>query len=322
MPCIESLVIDHIYHLDALSINMKTALDCWDLSSVSTPRRSSIPHLKPVGLGTPLVESLTSYLSRLADILHVAMSAMINRGLFPILIDNLETELTGAGRFNPATISSLNSGRHSKMSFIGNALELATGQNDIENLTIKKWSFFNQYVIRVKKFKSWCPNCYSEWKERGEVIYEPLLWMIKDIDVCGIHKKYLESVCPDCSREVMFINSAVYPGTCSHCGGWLGKSTGQQKPRTDRSKNMARSILKYECAGRFIASLKPTINSEEVDLTKSFVEYAKKQIDNDASEYGSGKEQSCSADPTWYYGLERPDLMMLNTIWATLSGRK
>jgi hypothetical protein len=299
---------------------MTTLSIAWDLSQQSTPKRSLLPNIKPIGLGTPLVESLTSYLNRLAAVLHINITTIIYHALYPTFAHNPRNGQRLPVQLNGSNISQLNRGVLSKISVVPEALEKATGQSNLKTLTLLPLSNFTQSFIRARKYKSWCPDCLSEWQKNGSVIYEPLIWMIRDINVCGIHRRALESVCPGCSCEVKFTNSAAHPGACSHCGGWLGKSTGQQKPRTVRSKNMARSILKYECAGRFIASLKPTIDSEEVDLTKSFVEYAKKQIDNDASEYGSGKEQSCSADPAWYYGLERPDLMMLNTIWAALSG--
>lgn len=41
--------------------------DSCDLNKPSIPPRSRLYHLEPIGIGTPYVESLTSYIARLAE---------------------------------------------------------------------------------------------------------------------------------------------------------------------------------------------------------------------------------------------------------------
>src|SRR5258708_30853921 len=44
-----------------------TAYERWDITPPALPPRSRLYPLEPIGLGTPLVESLTGYVARLAD---------------------------------------------------------------------------------------------------------------------------------------------------------------------------------------------------------------------------------------------------------------
>ena len=47
------------------------------------PARSHLYHLQPVGVGTAQVESLTSYLIRLAEVHDVSPGILLNRELLP-----------------------------------------------------------------------------------------------------------------------------------------------------------------------------------------------------------------------------------------------
>jgi len=46
---------------------MAAILESWDLTVPDVPPRARFYSQEPIGIGTPLVESLTSYLLRLAE---------------------------------------------------------------------------------------------------------------------------------------------------------------------------------------------------------------------------------------------------------------
>jgi hypothetical protein len=46
---------------------MLATLDSWDLTVPPLPPRTRLLPLKPIGIGTPFVEGLTSYILRLAE---------------------------------------------------------------------------------------------------------------------------------------------------------------------------------------------------------------------------------------------------------------
>jgi hypothetical protein len=52
-------------------------------SSNSIPPRSHLYHLAPVGMGSALVESLTSYVARLADAHDVSIGTLVTREVLP-----------------------------------------------------------------------------------------------------------------------------------------------------------------------------------------------------------------------------------------------
>jgi hypothetical protein len=77
--------------------------ECWDLKKLSIPSRSRLYQLEPVGIGTPLVESLTGYISRLAEAHCVTPKALISRELVSFIPKTYKTtnlfemrSLTGA----------------------------------------------------------------------------------------------------------------------------------------------------------------------------------------------------------------------------------
>ncbi len=50
--------------------------EAWDMTAPVVPPRSRLFHINPVGLGTPLVECLTSYFSRVAEAHSVSPGAL------------------------------------------------------------------------------------------------------------------------------------------------------------------------------------------------------------------------------------------------------
>ncbi|GEM_PF-5397605 len=47
--------------------NALETYESWDLKKLAIPSRSRLYQLEPIGIGTPYVESLTGYISRLAE---------------------------------------------------------------------------------------------------------------------------------------------------------------------------------------------------------------------------------------------------------------
>jgi hypothetical protein len=56
----------------------------WDLSLLHVPARSTLYALKPIGVGTPRVECLTSYIARLADAHCVFPGVLMEKIIVPL----------------------------------------------------------------------------------------------------------------------------------------------------------------------------------------------------------------------------------------------
>src|SRR5690242_8316156 len=59
--------------------------ELWEVEPVETKLHSRLYHLEPVGIGSSLVESLTSYITRLADAHSVQPHTLVRDEIIPLL---------------------------------------------------------------------------------------------------------------------------------------------------------------------------------------------------------------------------------------------
>lgn len=180
---------------------------------------TSLYSLKPIGLGTWYVESLTSYITRLARAHSLSVSNLVYNVLLRIE--------QGARKHSSFFVKSKkflsDSPTTNKLISV---LEELNGVDSIEFLTTKKWDFGSQNKQVFDNFKKWCPVCYYNMYKHekngcGE-IYEPLIWFFKDIEYCPIHEVPLESQCPYCRSKNRHIDKNSRCGFCSKCNAFLG----------------------------------------------------------------------------------------------------
>lgn len=183
--------------------------------------RSVLYNLEPVGVGTPYVESLTSYISRLANEHNVKVSS-----LFRLIGEYTDKEFFkkkyGESSIKYNSLSYINGFGFSCIETV-KALEKLTARKDIQFLTLLNWSEI--FVSNpVGKYKKWCPYCLDNMKKEEDVIYEPLIWYMSDIDKCDIHGTSLCEKCPECGKRLPFISDKNKNGYCKYCHTWLGIS--------------------------------------------------------------------------------------------------
>ncbi|WP_108671565.1 helix-turn-helix domain-containing protein [Peribacillus acanthi] len=184
--------------------------------------RSILYNLDPIGIGTPFVESLTSYISRLAEAHCVATGSLISRIYSPLLKKEYLVKVSkhGGNGFFDSAIGINGVGKLAcEFSDLTNKL---TGRSDLCLTTLQKWSNILTSRGLLKKTKSWCPICYEESRENGEVIYDPLIWSFQTVFICLKHKRPILDICGNCNKSVPIINRNTFPGYCSRCGQWLG----------------------------------------------------------------------------------------------------
>lgn len=181
--------------------------------------RSILYNLEPVGLGTPYVESLTSYISRLALKHNVTVSSLVKM-LFAQTTDKhyLKSNLSN-GVFGD-TAKYINGNSRLSLEYV-NVLEQLTLRNDLLQLTMNSWTdIFTKNV--VGEYRKWCPCCFNEWERENKDIYEPLLWYISDVNKCDVHGVELQEFCPNCNKKLLHINSHFNVGHCQYCFTNLG----------------------------------------------------------------------------------------------------
>jgi hypothetical protein len=211
------------------------------------PPRSRLYRLEPVGVGTPYVESLTGYVSRLAEAHGVTAAALFGWELAPRVGEKWlrrrysNRAMILASRFRPLARAMNGTGETATdwVRVIGEA----TTQRGLRCLTMLTWRGVLSQRHLLRAARAWCPACYTEWDGQGRVVYEPLLWALGAVAVCPIHHSRLRTECNHCGRGQYYLDSHSRPGFCSACGGWLGEhSVGESQMRAPSDEEEARRI--------------------------------------------------------------------------------
>src|SRR6266487_2851742 len=199
----------------------------WDLTLPPIPERSVLFSLEPVGLGTPWVESLTSYIARLASA-HAVFPGVLMNKLLEALVQGRHS---GILHISQGKKTNLLNATGLRATLAVQFLETLTMRSDLRHLTLLAWSEILCLRGLVRLTKAWCPQCYEHWREHREIIFDPLLWAIQEVTTCAIHQIPLCQQCPnpDCARTLPALCWRSRPGYCAYCQEWLGRPSGGTK---------------------------------------------------------------------------------------------
>jgi len=194
---------------------MNVDTEIWRDRQFPLPPRSKFYHLEPRGMGTPYVESLSGYAARLAQEHFVTPYALL-KDVTPLG----NTHIIRSINFSP--IYRAINGRGAMAASFIKGLELLTMRADLASTTMVTWANVLPNNSLIRRNRSWCAACYERWREKGEVIYDPLLWALQAVTVCPLHETPLISACPKCEAYLPHLTSRSQPGFCGRCSGWLG----------------------------------------------------------------------------------------------------
>lgn len=185
------------------------------------PNRTRLHCIVPIGIGTELVESVASYIHRLAASHCIPTWALIIRIVAPLF--QRETVVTAGGHcdlFGPmgATISGNN---ETAAETLGILQEL-TGGSELHKMNLLNLGNAVDGPL-IRPYQAWCPTCLNEWRSTGRDAYQKLLWSIRHVEVCPSHKIQLQSACPWCGRKHRPLTRYYWDGHCPRCNGWLGQ---------------------------------------------------------------------------------------------------
>lgn len=224
--------------------------ETWDLEIPTISTRTLLYDLPPIGIGTAEVESLTGYISRLAQEHRLSPVVLLKNSVSDIselphcLMQNSITA-TFAGGLN---------GIGESTETVTNILQAATQRNDIAFTSLISWKNKLSNYKLLKKHSAWCPQCFDEQRENG-IIYEKLIWCLHRINACHIHELPLVEQCPHCSKKLKVLSGKSRPGYCSSCLCWLGSNLVQfdefRNFRDDDEKKI--EIWKVIKAGEFLS---------------------------------------------------------------------
>lgn len=203
--------------------------ESWDLTKPKSSPRSKLYHLEPIGLGTPRVESLSSYIQRLAAAHLVTTRSLLGQVIGPASNKNYLSSKNPTydawNSFLPATRALNGIGKIARDSV--SVLEDLTLRR-LRDLTMLRWRFVLSEKALSRATHAWCSRCYEERRQSGQVIYGQLLWTLVTVEVCPFHQTRLLTACQHCNRELPILSSTPRLGYCSFCHGWLGKRKEQK----------------------------------------------------------------------------------------------
>jgi len=186
----------------------------WDSAEPVRAAPSLLYALTPRGLGTPYVESLSSYVMRLAEAHVVSVWRLILHVRSQVCSDRLSRPSMRYAY--PAN------GLGKGAEILRQSFEAATGESDLRPLTL---SVLQGSVSKLDIFRTteaWCPGCLEQWRAEGVPIYSPLLSSIRVVAVCPVHACPLVDRCPHCHSQFTPLRAGARPGHCSICSQWLG----------------------------------------------------------------------------------------------------
>jgi len=201
----------------------------WPLTRRAVPPRSRLYHLAPVGVGTEHVETLTSYVTRLAAAHAVPVSKLVGHEIGPLAVrPKLGSQFaTGTQRRFVPLINCqsyiLNASGYAAQNWV-TQLHHLTGEDKLRFLTTLCWNGAVSGEELVRWYQAWCPQCYQGWRDAGEMVREPLLWVLRAVSMCTLHRRQLETRCWNCGRTPHVLTGRSRSGHCGHCQAWLGSN--------------------------------------------------------------------------------------------------
>lgn len=213
-----------------------------------------LPPLELRGVGTSLVESLPSYVSRMLTTTGVGAAHLADSlGL------DLPVKLRRLGAFLTTKDSLLMEGAVDQ-------LERLTGARNLRLGTFWALSAILAAVNQSTQKKAprrWCSICYREW---GIDSYEPLAWTVDLLRTCPKHGCLLSSTCPSCGRPQRSCLSERHRRLCHTCRADLGAAVtwGGLHPFLQWVEDQVLDLIEF-CAT-------PRVGPVPYDVFKEFVQ--------------------------------------------------
>ena len=174
---------------------------------------------QPLGVGTPLIESLTSFVGRLAIAHHVPSSAIFDGPVRPLVSEGVVRERLHLSA-HLASGAIVYDGLGKPAEDLVYALTRLTGLSDMALHTLLPWRGLlpprHSGALHWGR-KRWCAWCFADWRADGRELWEPLLWRIAAVRRCPVHRTPLSETCPKCAAPQGLVQEIAYFGSCRRC---------------------------------------------------------------------------------------------------------
>jgi transcriptional regulator with XRE-family HTH domain len=216
-------------------MDSRTVYETLDMSLCEVPERSFLYSLEPIGVGTPYVESLTSFITRLSQAHSLSITTLTRQAIMPRLGKTVTQISNEFPTFWERQSHWLNGTQDDPEKWTTILMQL-TRREDLQGLTMLPWANVLPAEGIVRHTKAWCPCCYEQWRETASPIYVPLLWALELVEVCPEHQCFLTKECPHCNNAISLLCPMEQPGYCPHCNTWLGSHLRDKAVNTEDSQ--------------------------------------------------------------------------------------
>jgi DNA-binding XRE family transcriptional regulator len=176
------------------------------------PERSRFNPLVPLEVAPGLIEAFSRYIGRLAAAHDVRVADLICHSLFDPLFP-VGLHLRDRRRRFLANCHLLD-GTHAYTPRWVSVMQDATCQRNLELTSLLPYADICD-ISWLRRTRIWCPLCLKS------CAYEPLLWSIRVVTACPIHRVRLAARCPHCGRTNLPLAAYYAPGECAWCRGSL-----------------------------------------------------------------------------------------------------
>ncbi|MDR0534670.1 MAG: TniQ family protein [Verrucomicrobiales bacterium] len=193
--------------------------------TLDIPPRTRLFHLPPYGAGSPQVESLNSWLIRLARAHRISTRILLLQ-----ILPERELKITPDRRMRLRT------------NILANPLRIlpwlakAAHCDNLKLLTLDRWFFAVSRLCLIRKRRAWCPDCLRE------APYERLAWTLNLATCCPRHRIRLASQCPRCTRRFPALRLGTCIDRCPYCSCKLTDSSFDPDPPTSWEMHCAEQI--------------------------------------------------------------------------------
>src|SRR5436305_1836548 len=170
-------------------------LEGWTEEQPIWPSHSRLYHLSPIGVSTPLVESLTSYIARLSAAHSVHPRSLLLVEVAPYLsaLAHARTnELKRGAVSRLLATSALWNGTTGSARNMVEGLTQLTERQDLHLLTLLPLAEVFSHRKLFRRSRAWCSRCFETWRLASLPVYEPLLWCLECVCICHIHEQRLQ----------------------------------------------------------------------------------------------------------------------------------
>ncbi|GAA0713259.1 TniQ family protein [Dokdonella soli] len=168
------------------------------------------------GAGTLYVESMTSFISRLANVHCLSAGQLLDLLKSRIPAEDGETDIVNSiYARGPHELV----GYSTAVKTLTRRLTLATGEHALSeaSLLFLKPALSRNCRAAVHKVRRWCPACYSDFRRAGDSGYDLLIWHLQAITSCPVHGLVLENHCAACGQQQPFVRSTDNAIDCVSC---------------------------------------------------------------------------------------------------------